>query len=157
MDRKALAFFSKLKPIEIAKYGTNIICASSKDTHFLKIMREQLKNQTCLCHAHCNLSYLKDNLKVLMSHNQCRTEQILDPPCSFLLQLQNLALWTTFSVKDSSTNGIGTRYNNKNQYFLSSIVHRSTSQIQKQELHQYCLFSIWQHVLTGQCNNFCCL
>ena len=44
MDWKALAFFSKLKPIEIAKYGTNIICASSKDTHFLKIWRAQLKN-----------------------------------------------------------------------------------------------------------------
>ena len=42
----------------------------------------------------------------------------MDPPCSFLLQLQNLALWTTFSVKDSSTNGIGTCYNNKNQYFF---------------------------------------
>ena len=39
MDWKALAFFPKLKPLEIAKYGTNIICESSKDTHFLKIWR----------------------------------------------------------------------------------------------------------------------
>ena len=39
MDWKALAFFSKLIPIEIAKYGTNIICASPNDTHFLKILR----------------------------------------------------------------------------------------------------------------------
>ena len=36
MDRKALAFFFKLKPYEIARYGANIIFPSSKDTHFLK-------------------------------------------------------------------------------------------------------------------------
>ena len=54
MDWKAMAFFSKLKPLEIAKYSTNIICESSKDTHFLKIWR--VWHILKVCHA---LWYLK--------------------------------------------------------------------------------------------------
>jgi len=34
MDWKALTFFSKLKSLEIAKYGTNVICAFSKNYTF---------------------------------------------------------------------------------------------------------------------------
>ena len=37
MNWNSLAFFSKLKRLDVAKCGSNIIWASSKNTHFLKI------------------------------------------------------------------------------------------------------------------------
>jgi hypothetical protein len=39
LDMNSSRFFSTLKPKEIAKYGSDIICASSKNTHFCKIWR----------------------------------------------------------------------------------------------------------------------
>ena len=44
MDWNSFAFFSKLKPYELAKYGSNMIWASSKNTQFLKIWRVYFKN-----------------------------------------------------------------------------------------------------------------
>ena len=77
MDRKALAFFSKLKPIEIAKYGTNIICASSKYTHFLKIWRAQLKN--CV--------YV---LSILIYLSSCNHKLGICVVCYIHVQIQNV-------------------------------------------------------------------
>ena len=52
LDMKAFEIFGNLKPIDMSKSDSNIICLSSKNTFFFKITRMWLKNWAS--HAHFN-------------------------------------------------------------------------------------------------------